>query len=183
MLIRKYLVLIIIITSFITFSANGQIKNEIPAPHSPSRATAYSAILPGLGQIYNKQAWKTTIIYGAEAVVTYFAITNYKGASRLKEEYLNKTNGRPVSSSYTNYSAESLLNLHNAYEKNFELSLIIGGVVYLLNIVDALVYAHLFSFDISDNLSATISPIYIPSAFSSPSHSTFGVSFSFSIKH
>ena len=45
---------------------------EAPAKiHYPRKATMSSAVLPGLGQIYNKQWWKTPFIYGGFAGLGY----------------------------------------------------------------------------------------------------------------
>ena len=56
--------------------------------HSPTKAMWMSAVLPGLGQVYNKQAWKIPIIYAGAAGVTYFAITNYQGREKFKNELI-----------------------------------------------------------------------------------------------
>ena len=56
--------------------------------HSAKSALWKSAIIPGWGQVYNKQAWKVGIIYGGAAAVTYFAIDNYRNAQKFKTEYI-----------------------------------------------------------------------------------------------
>jgi hypothetical protein len=81
---------------------------------------------------------------------------------------------------YTKYSDESILSLYDAYNKNFQLSLVIGAAVYLLNIIDAMVYGHLYEFNIDDNLSARISPFYLP-ATNFTTHN-FGINLSIQIK-
>lgn len=148
--------------------------------HSPTKATLYS-LLPGLGQIYNKQAWKVPIIYGAEGVVMYFAVTNYKGAQKFKKEYKLRANGieEGRNPDYANYPDQSIYNLYYAYQKNFELSIMGGALVYIFNIVDAMVYGHLFDYDISPNLSLNLTPYCLPSIYSTP---TFGLSMRFNIK-
>ncbi len=151
-----------------------------PIKHSPTKALLYSAVLPGLGQVYNKQAWKIPIIYVAGGAVTYLAVTNYQGAQKFKKEYqlrINETQqGR--NPEYSNFPDESIYNLYYAYQKNFELSIIGGIVVYALNIVDAFVYGHLFTYDISPNLSMQLTPYCIPSYNSS----LLGVSMKFNLK-
>ena len=59
-------------------------------------------------------------------------------------------------------SNESILALHQAYDKNFQLGIMLSAAVYLLNIVDAMVYGHLFDFNINDDLSATLTPFAYP---------------------
>lgn len=148
--------------------------------HSPTRATLYS-IIPGLGQIYNKQAWKVPIIYAAEATVVYFAITNYKGAQKFKKEFTLRANGIELGRNpdYANFPDQSIYNLYYAYQKNFELSIMAGALVYVFNIIDAMVYGHLFNYDISPNLSLNLTPYCLPSITTSP---TFGLSMKFNLK-
>lgn len=152
--------------------------------HSPLRASLLSAALPGLGQVYNRQAWKVPVIYAAEGALVYLAITNYNGAQKFKNEFMLRSNnileGR--NSSYANYPDESIYNIYFAYQKNFELTIVAGAIVYILNIVDAMVYAHLFNFDISPNLSMNLTPYYLPSALSPNSGSSFGFSMRFNLK-
>lgn len=132
--------------------------------HSPKKAIVLSSLLPGAGQIYNKQIWKVPIIYAALGTTTGIAIYNYKGASKFKKEYSLRANqiqeGR--NPKYINYPDQSIYNLYYAYEKNLELSIFIGIGVYLMNIVDAMVYGHLFEFDISPDITMNLQPYYLP---------------------
>lgn len=154
---------------------------EIKRPHSPAKATLLSTFIPGLGQIYNKQAWKVPVIYAAGGTAAYFAIYNNKGAQKFKKEYTLRANGitEGRNPEYTNFPDQSIYNLYYAYEKNFELSIFAGAAVYLLNIVDAMVYGHLFDYDISPNLSLNLTPYCLPSYNTSPS---FGISMRFNLK-
>ncbi|MBQ5891631.1 MAG: DUF5683 domain-containing protein [Bacteroidales bacterium] len=169
--------LLLILLSFSYLSAQNTNK-----PHSAKKASTLSAILPGAGQVYNKQAWKIPIIYAGAGAVSYFAITNYQNSIKFKNEYYNRIEGNTADllSDYTKYSDENILSLYEAYNKNFQLSLVIGAAVYLLNIIDAMVYGHLYEFNIDDNLTAKITPFYLP-----PTHLTnhnFGINLSISIK-
>lgn len=150
--------------------------------HSPKKATILSAVLPGAGQVYNKQAWKVPVIYAIGAGVTYFAVTNYNNSVKFKNEYYNRINGNTgaLLEDYTKYSDESILALHQAYDKNFQLSVVIGAVVYLLNIVDAMVYAHLFEFNMNEDLSFKFMPSYVPPT--SWQHESIGLSLRINIK-
>ncbi len=156
------------------------LAQENKKSHSAKKASTLSAILPGAGQVYNHQAWKIPIIYAGAGAVTYFAVTNYKNAIKFKTEYYNRieNNDADLLADYTKYSDESILSLYDAYNKNFQLSIVIGAAVYLLNIVDAMVYGHLYEFDIDDNLSAKISPFYLPPT----SFNTHQIGLSLSIK-
>ena len=175
---KKVIVFLLFISlSFVYLSAQNTNK-----PHSAKKASTLSAILPGAGQVYNKQAWKIPIIYAGAGAVTYFAVTNYKNAIKFKNEYYNRIEGNTADllRDYTKYSDESILSLYDAYNKNFQLSLVIGAAVYLLNIIDAMVYGHLYEFNIDDNLSARISPFYLP-ATNFTTHN-FGINLSIQIK-
>jgi hypothetical protein len=135
-----------------------------PSFHSPTKATLLSTFVPGAGQIYNKQAWKVPVIYVATAAVTYFAVYNYNKKEKFKKEYYNRIDSTgTLLPDYVTYSDESIYNLYSAYKSNFQLSIIVGGLFYVANIVDAFVYGHLFSFDISDDLSMNVHPLYVPS--------------------
>lgn len=142
--------------------------------HSPTKALWMSAALPGLGQVYNKQAWKIPIIYVGAGVVTYFAITNYQGREKFKNELINRQNGNTdeLLERYANYPDANIYSLYQSYNRNFQLSLIVGGVFYALNILDAYVYGHLFDFEITDDISLHLRPnvdmFTFDNGFSSP---------------
>ncbi len=143
--------------------------------HSPTKAMWMSAVLPGLGQVYNKQAWKIPIIYAGAAGVTYFAITNYRNREMFKNELINRQNGNTdaLMERYANYPDANIYSIYQSYNRNFQLSLIIGGVFYALNIIDAYVYGHLFDFEINEDISLHLRPnvdmFDFGNGFSSPS--------------
>lgn len=161
---RRFIVFLLFVL-LIGQGVSAQQKSESIKAHSPKRATIYSAILPGMGQVYNKQAWKVPIIYALGATTVYVAIDNYKNSVKFKDEYFNRLNGNTseLLADYQTYSDESILSLHQVYNKNFQLGIIITGAVYLLNIVDAMVYGHLFDFEINEDLGASIRPFATPS--------------------
>lgn len=131
--------------------------------HSPKKAALFSAILPGLGQAYNKKYWKIPIIYAGVGTLVYFVNLNHKEYKKFREAYIYVSTG---DSSYTDndyvnkYSKEALLQGRNYYRGNLELTYILSGVLYILNIIDATVDAHLFEYDISGNLSMKLEPGY-----------------------
>ena len=151
--------------------------------HSPKKALLLSAVLPGAGQVYNKQVWKVPIIYAAAGIVTYFAITNGKNKEKFKDEYYNRINGNTdnLLSDYASYTDNGIYNLYNAYKSNFQLSIIVGVALYAVDLLDAYVYGHLFSFDMSDDLSLNIAPYYQP-AYNNIASSSFGLSFKFNLR-
>lgn len=156
-------------------------KSILLVPHSPKKATLLSTFLPGAGQVYNKQAWKVPIIYLAAAGVTYFAITNGKNKEKFKDEYYNRVEGRTdlLLKDYATYTDDGIYNLYTAYKSNFQLSIIVGVAFYALQIMDAYVYAHLFNFNLTEDLSMNISPFYLPPTnLFTPNH-CLGFSFNF----
>ena len=127
--------------------------------HSATKALLWS-LLPGAGQVYNHQAWKIPIIYTAFAGAGYFIYTNGTNMVKFKKEYLYRVNndGATQWAAYANYPTSNIYNLYQAYNKNFQLSVIIAAAFYGLNLVDAYVFGHLFDYDISDDVSLRASP-------------------------
>jgi len=127
--------------------------------HSPIKAAYFSTLLPGLGQIYNKKAWKLPIVYGAFGVATYFLVRNTRRFKGFSEAYVNFGVDGFEPEPYTlNFSQQGLLNARQFYLRNLEISAIVLGVLYIANIIDAVVDAHLFDFDVGEDLSLNISP-------------------------
>jgi hypothetical protein len=135
--------------------------------HSVKKATLMSAILPGLGQGYNKKYWKIPIIYLGIGSIGYsidFAQTRYKD---FQQAYIWRADEDPstidnydlnINNSYPKYSETQLKQLRDYYRRNRDLSIIITAGIYILNIMDATVDAHFFSFDISKDLTIGIEP-------------------------
>lgn len=129
--------------------------------HSPLTAALASAILPGAGQFYNKKYWKIPILYAGAAVDIYFIVTNLKNYNQYRQAYIASIDGTPnIYASY--YTAPELLSIQAYYQKYYDLSIIIGVAIYAINILDAIVDAHLYYFDISRKLSMTITPTIDP---------------------
>lgn len=131
---------------------------ELKKLHSPKKATIMSAILPGLGQAYNKKYWKIPIIYAGFAAAGYYLNDNLTNIKEFKALY----NTDPTSNNYfyegRNYSQEQVLSIIDQYTRWRDLSYITFGAIYILNIIDANVDAHLFYFDISEDISMNILP-------------------------
>lgn len=132
-------------------------------PHSPNKAAIYSAVLPGLGQGYNKKYWKIPIVYAGFGVLTYFIVSNAKEYRKYKEAYTYVANGDStgINNDYVGkYDEQQLLDGKDYHRRNMELSYIITGLWYILNIVDASVDAHFFDYDVSDDLSIKLDPMF-----------------------
>ncbi len=122
------------------------------------KATIMSACFPGLGQIYNRKYWKAPVIYVALGGIGYWGITN-----QVKYKYysnnLRAANDDDVNTiNETLYSSDQLITQKKYYQKYRDVSIMLGALVYLVNIIDANVDAHLRTFDVSDDLSLQLNP-------------------------
>lgn len=141
----------------------------IKVDRRPGIASIRSAILPGLGQIYNKKYWKLPIIYGALGTAAVVFIFNHKNYKDLKLAYRGKYNVRVYHDS-TDYkkikpdllplSEESLRFNRDQFRRNVDYSVLFFAILWGLNVMDAAVDAHLKSFDISPDLSLQIKTGY-----------------------
>ena len=154
-----------------------QIQDEVideKEVHSPRKATIYSAILPGLGQAYNKKYWKIPLIYAGFGAIVYYIDWNNDNYNFNKTAYQHLVDSDPETNDFEKIEAIQYYDLNNPthfnnfkdglkkrqdfYRRNRDL-LIIGMVAfYGLNVVDASVDAHLFDFDISDDLTMQWQP-------------------------
>ncbi|MEY4637500.1 MAG: DUF5683 domain-containing protein [Bacteroidota bacterium] len=133
------------------------------ATHSPRKAAIRSAILPGLGQIYNKKYWKLPLVYGAlgaSGAVFVYNITNYKDtrfAYRVK--YNMRVNGtdsllfNSIKSNLQPLPEESLRYYRDQFRRDIDYSVLFFLLLWGLNVVDATVDAHLKTFDVGPDLS------------------------------
>lgn len=128
--------------------------------HSPTKATLMSLAVPGLGQIYNRKYWKLPIIYGGIGTSIYFALSNNKEYTRFRNAYIIRID----SDSTTFDEFDGILTDANirsnmdVYRRNRDFSYIIAGLIYVFNIIDATVDAHLFTFPVNDNLTFNFQP-------------------------
>jgi hypothetical protein len=121
-----------------------------------------SAVLPGAGQVYNRKYWKTPIIWAGIGACGYFIRSNHLFYKDYKDALIqrNDTSIKEPDKYFEIYSTDQLITLQDQYRQNRDLLIIAASLVYVLNIVDALVDAHLFSFDVSDDLSFNWQPYY-----------------------
>lgn len=136
--------------------------------HSPRKAAIYSAILPGLGQAYNKKYWKIPLVYIGIGAIGYFIDWNNENYNFNRTAYNHLTDDNPDTNKYLEIEAvkyydldnpshvenfkDGLLKRKDYYRRNRDLLIISMVGFYGLNIIDASVDAHLFNFDISDDL-------------------------------
>lgn len=132
-------------------------QNDILKIHSPHKATIYSALIPGLGQVYNKKYWKLPVIYGATGVLIYAFNYNNDQYNKYKNAFADMNAGEI--SYFEGYTTTGQLSrLKDSYRRNRDLNVISLAALYILNVVDATVDAHLFDYKISDDLSLNVQP-------------------------
>lgn len=183
-------IFLLILTLMLPVSAHPQTEKSTVEPpdsvrqkeHSPTKATIMSALLPGLGQIYNKKYWKVPIIYAGIGVMTYFIAFNTDEYLNYKCAYIEKSNGN-TNGNYkelaNRYTLEELLSAREYYRRNLEISCLISAVWYVLNIVDAAVDAHLYTYNISDKLALKLEPVVEPTGYARRTATGLKISFHF----
>ena len=146
------------------------IKKDSTAPlvtasvHSPRKAALYSAVLPGLGQAYNREYWKIPLVYAALGITTGTFIINIKEYRRFRNAYRIRMDGNAdtIDEFADRYRNDASLKVYrDAYREYVDYSVLVFVLAYGLNIADATVFAHLRNFDMSDDLSMKIVPTVI----------------------
>ena len=182
---RRQIYLFAAIGSYIYFIGDAAVNYATNDVSSVKKATTLATICPAAGQIYNKSYWKVPIVLGGFASMIYIIDWNTRGYQRFKKAYRLRYDydqkvaahnqwkedvkndpdlpepENPASSTDEfkgRYSADFLKNLKNNYRRNRDLSIIATAGLYILQIVDAHVDAHLKDFDVSDDLSMRIEP-------------------------
>ncbi len=124
----------------------------------PKIAAYYAAALPGLGQVYNKNYWKLPILYGGAAVMAYFVNWNNNKYHQYMQLLADKRSG--ITNQYTSQiTVDRLTSGIDYYRRNRDYVMILISGLYLLQIVDAHVQAHLINFDINEDLTLRIEPV------------------------
>ncbi len=164
-------------------SGNTRVQPE-PAPKlsmkrdtvpRPRKVLLKSAIIPGWGQVVNKQYWKVPIIYGALVGLSWYSVQMTKNYHEFRAAYYNSLSDPsrnyhsdqrfgPTPAYLVGQSADALKYYRNYYRNTRDMVYLGIGLAYGLNIIDAYVYAQMRDFDVSNNLSvqASIVPQNIP---------------------
>ena len=134
------------------------IVNYKPAPYPhPGKATIYSILLPGLGQAYNGEYWKIPLYVGGLAAAVHFYDVNNVNFQRFRNIYIESTQegyDGPISS-------ETAIYYRNVYRTYKDYSLVAIALVYLIQIIDANVFAYMHDFEINDDIALDVSPTVI----------------------
>ena len=128
---------------------------------NPRTATIFSALLPGLGQVYNGNYWKVPLIYGAGGALVYSFQYNNSKYLKYREAYDEGDENKIYIIDGYPRTYEQLPLGRDYYRRYRDLSLFGLVGVYLLNIVDAMVDAYFTEFDVSDDLTMHIEPAIV----------------------
>jgi len=142
-------------------TADSIANNESYDPLRPARAAFYAASLPGLGQVYNKDYWKLPIVYGALGTGVFVAIDSDREFQRFRTAFKQRLAGRidefsevdPVTGEITEiFTEDALIRGQDIFRRRKELAILITAGMYVLQIIEANVDAHLSQYDVDDNL-------------------------------
>jgi hypothetical protein len=129
--------------------------------HSPPKALLFSAVLPGLGQVYNQKYWKVPIIYGAIGGFAYAISYNQLKYQKFRDALIYGEPGKPAYIDGETYPYDVLARGRDYYRRYRDLSVFGLALIYFLNVVDAMIDAHFFYYDVSDDLSMRMEPVII----------------------
>ena len=163
----KQAFMITTIASYVYFLGDAALKYSTTDASHVSKATTLALICPGAGQVYNKSYWRVPIVVGGFATTIYCIDWNNRGYQRFKKAYRLLADYEANPGLYPGgsqdefggrYSSSFLKNLRNSYRRNRDLCIILTAGLYILQAVDAHVDAHLRDYDISKDLSVSLTP-------------------------
>ncbi len=125
-------------------------------PRHPKTAAYLGLMLPGAGQIYNKDYWKVPIVWGAYGGMGYLIYFNTTQYRRHRDALIMRLNNQPDEFQHTIPNTSALRNFRDAYRKDMELAYIGMVFVHLLSATEAFVAAHLKTFDVDENIGLRI---------------------------
>jgi hypothetical protein len=122
-------------------------------PHSPTKASIYSAVIPGLGQVYNQKYWKVPLVYASLGAATYMMLDQRAQMKKLNTRFKQAYALNPDTSIDINLISE-----RDNFRRMRDFGILAISAIYVLQIADAAVDAHFFKFNINQSLSARIAP-------------------------
>ena len=150
----------IIIEADTSFTGSSLSDTSLQEEHSPRQAMIYSAVLPGLGQIYNKRWWKVPIVYVGFGTLSGSVVYNAANYRKYKKKYIYM-----LENSLEEYEGQVVPEVKwykDTHRRYRDLFIIVTAGFYLLQVIDASVDAYLINFDVGDDLSMKIEPLLIP---------------------
>lgn len=146
-------------------------------PHSPKKAAIFSAVVPGAGQVYNRKYWKVPVIYAGFGGLGYLFMKNNDQFRFYRDILVDRADS---SAFYVDplpqVSNEQIYSYREDFRRYRDLTFIGIFAIYIFNIIDASVDAHMFTFDVSEDLSMHVQPYMLPStAYYSPPQMGVGI--------
>ncbi len=141
--------------------AKDSIKKE-PFQPNPKKAGLYSALLPGSGQFYNRQYWKVPVVYIGLGAAAYFINLNYTQYNRYRKAYIAVIDKDPNTINTELYGENDLKQLQDQYKQWLDMTVLLTTVGYMVQVMDAVVFAHLKNFDVTPDISMRLRPTLMP---------------------
>lgn len=132
---------------------------------TPQKTALYSAVIPGLGQIYNGHYWKVPVVYVGAGVAIYFLYdntTNYNKYRRMYSGYLSNDPEALADMAQSNLTPEYVKYLQDYHRRYLDITVLATVLGYTLQVLDAAIFAHLKGFDISEDISLRMQPVAYP---------------------
>ncbi len=142
--------------------AEGVQYQQQPWQPNPKKAGLFSAILPGSGQLYNKQYWKIPVVYVGVGAAAYFIQFNTSKYQSYRKAYIASLEGKPHDYSGV-YDQGALKQLQDGYKRYLDMTILFTALGYTLQVIDAVVFAHLRNFDVSRDITLRLQPVAHPS--------------------
>ena len=139
---------------------DGTVNFQTDRSPDPGKATVYSILFPGLGQIYNGEYWKIPIYWGAIAGGVYFYSNNKRNYERYKWIY-DQANSTDPDVEKPPVSAENALYYRDIYRRYRDYSILATALFYVIQVVDANVFAYMQDFEIDDDITLRVEPTVI----------------------
>ncbi|MBO5943477.1 MAG: hypothetical protein J6Q63_09355 [Bacteroidales bacterium] len=139
---------------------DGVVCYESTRTPDPGKATLYSLLLPGLGQVYNGELYKVPIYWGGLMISTHMLINNNRNYKRFKRIHNEATN--PDINYTAQISAETAKWYRDVYRRYRDYSIVATALLYVLQVMDANVFAYMHDFEVTDDISMSVEPAVIP---------------------
>ncbi len=148
----------VLLDSALTQGAEETVEfQSMPGQNDPRKALLYSAVFPGSGQIYNKKYWKVPIVWGGLGVLVYAVDFYNQGYNQFRSELFGVLESGDTFSP-SGYNESQLRTLTDAYRRQRDFFVVLTGMFYLLQMVDAHVDAHLKEFEVNPRLKISLRP-------------------------
>ena len=167
---RIFVLFAFMLTSLAAFSQkelpegdNIQVMTPVDSARKQIRtATLLSTALPGAGQVYNKKYWKVPIVYAGLGACVYYVKQNTDSMNHFKNALVAELDDDATTINSTGYTSSQLDEIVDTYTRWRDISWMCTAGVYILNIIDANVDAHLRQFEVSEDLTLQWSPFVQP---------------------